>query len=203
MSLVAKTAFFDGIAPQWDGWEDLSALGRKLAVRLDELGLGADETVLDIGCGTGNLTRALLDKLSARGRVVAVDISPRMVEVARGKIADARVEWHVGDAARLPMGSASCDRVMCYSVWPHFEDHGELVLELARVLRPAGLLHVWHLMGRDRVNEIHAGAGEAVRADILAPASETADLLERGGFNVSTCVDGEDVYLVTAAKSGK
>jgi len=46
------------------------------------MGVNPDETVLDVGCGTGNLTGALLARLSATGRVIAVDISPRMIEVA-------------------------------------------------------------------------------------------------------------------------
>ena len=200
MSILAKAAFFDGIADKWDGWDDLEALGKKLAAGLDTLGVGSDETVLDIGCGTGNLTRALLDKLSPRGRVVAVDISSRMIQVARTKVDDVRVAWQVGDAARLPLDNESCDRVVCFSVWPHFDSHEHAAIEFARVLRPSGQLHVWHLMGRDRVNAIHEGAGDAVRADILPPAGETGKLLARCGFFTTTSVDESDLYLVTAMK---
>jgi ubiquinone/menaquinone biosynthesis C-methylase UbiE len=198
-----KTAFFDGIADRWDGWEDLAAMNAKLAAGLEELGVGADETVLDVGCGTGNLTRALLGRLSPAGRVVAVDISPRMIAVARRKVSDPRVAWHAADAARLPLGDASCDRAICCAVWPHFDDRAAAAVELRRVLRPEGRLHVWHLVPRGRVNEIHASAGEAVRRDALAPADETARLLAGLGFAVTAAVDDGLRYLVTAFKAAR
>ncbi len=195
-----RTAFFDGIADQWDGWDDLAALERKLAASLEELGVGMDERVLDLGCGTGNLTRALLARLSPAGRVFAVDISPRMLEVARRKIADPRVTWHAADARRLPLGDAACDRILCCSVWPHLDDRAAVTAELGRVLAPGGALHVWHLIPRERVNAIHAGAGEAVRGDVLPPAEQTAAQLAGTGFRVVTASEAGDRYLVTAVK---
>jgi len=200
MSLNPRTAFFDGIAEKWDGWEDLPVLDRRLATGLEELGVAAGETVVDIGCGTGNLTRALLARLAPEGRVHAVDISPRMIEVARRKVTDARVVWHAGDARQLPLDDASCDRVICYSVWPHFETREIVAAELVRVLKPGGHLHIWHLSARQRINEIHAGAGEAVRRDILPLATDTAALLAGIGLAVSTVIDTDDRYLVTATK---
>ena len=196
-----RAAFFDGIADQWDGWQDSAALMGKLENGLEELGVGADETVLDVGCGTGNLTRALLRKLSTIGRVVAIDVSPRMIEVARKKVSDPRVAWHTADARRLPLPDQSCDRVICCSVWPHFDHHAEVAAELSRVLRPEGSLHVWHLGSRARINAIHASAGEAIRRDVLPSAGETARLLARIGLKVSLAVEDEERYLVTAVKS--
>jgi ubiquinone/menaquinone biosynthesis C-methylase UbiE len=188
-----KAAYFDEIADQWDGWEDPGALSLKLDAGLEQLGVGADESVLDVGCGTGNLTRALLSRLSAGGRVVAVDISSRMIDVARAKVPDPRVTWHVADAQRLPLADGSCDRVICCSVWPHFDDREAVAAELGRVMRSGGFLHVWHLIPRARVNEIHASAGEAVRR-------ETARLLGTAGFEVLSAVETSDRYLVTVTR---
>jgi demethylmenaquinone methyltransferase/2-methoxy-6-polyprenyl-1,4-benzoquinol methylase len=196
-----RSAYFDAIADKWDGWDDLVVLQRRMSDGLAELGLGAQEIVLDVGCGTGNLTQALLARLGDAGKVIAVDISPRMIEVARAKVRDPRVAWHVAEADRLPLEAQSCDRIVCFSVWPHFPDQDAVCRELARVLRPGGCLHVWHLNARQKINEIHAGAGEAVRGDLLLPATETAAKLVSTGLQVTTVLDTAEQYLVSASKS--
>ena len=68
------------------------------------------------------------------------------------------------------------------------------------MLAPGGLLHVWHLIPREKVNAIHAGAGEAVRGDVLPPAAQTAALLGAAGFRIVTASEADDRYLVTAMK---
>jgi demethylmenaquinone methyltransferase/2-methoxy-6-polyprenyl-1,4-benzoquinol methylase len=196
-----RVTFFDSIAPKWDEWEDLALLAKKLDTGIEELGLGRDETVLDVGCGTGNLTRALLARLSSNGRVTAVDFSPAMVRAAQKKISDSRVTWHVADAMNLPIEDASFDRVICYSVWPHFDDYPGVLRELWRVLRPVGMLHIWHLSSRKVINDIHASAGEAVMKDVLAPVEETRAILERCGFAPFTALEDEARYLVSAVKT--
>jgi demethylmenaquinone methyltransferase/2-methoxy-6-polyprenyl-1,4-benzoquinol methylase len=196
----AKVRFFDGIAEKWDGWEDLDGVAAKLSAGLDELGVGPGESVVDVGCGTGNLTKALLQKVSPGGRIVAVDFSPEMVSQAKAKVSDPQVEWHVTDVTDIPAEDESMDRVICFSVWPHFDDPAAAVRELRRLLGPSGKLHVWHLSSRATINEIHASAGEAVCDDVLGPAEETANLIEGLGFSIEEVVDDDVRYLVTATK---
>ena len=198
-----KTAFFDHISDKWDGWEDLPSLAAKLGTGLDEFGIGPNETVIDVGCGTGNLTLALLARLSPAGRVVAVDIAPRMVEEAGRKIRDPRVDWRIADVRSLPLADATCDRAICFSVWPHIEDHGAAAEELGRVLKPGGHLHVWHLSSREKIAQVHASAGGPIQNDFLPPAADTAALLERHGFDVTAVIDEADRYLVTAVLPGR
>lgn len=200
MTTKTKAAYFDSIAELWDGWEDTEALHHKLCAGLEELGLSGDERVVDIGCGTGNLTRALLSRLSGRGGVFAVDISSKMIDVARSKISDNRARFHVGDAMSLPLEDGSAHRAICYSVWPHFEDKPSISSELHRVLKPGGCLHIWHLLSKERINEIHRAADDSVSRDLLPPAEETARLLALFGFKVVTVLDDSEHYLVTAVK---
>ena len=196
-----RAAYFDGIADRWDDWEDLPDLAARLASGLAELAVGRDERVLDVGCGTGNLTLALTRWLAPAGRIVAVDISPRMVERARAKVGDRRVTWHVAAADRLPLAAASIDRAICLSVWPHVSDRGATAAELRRVLRPGGALHVWHLASRERINDVHADAhAPAIRHDVLPSGAESARLLRETGFLVGTVVDDEQRYLITASR---
>ena len=157
-------------------------------------------SVADVGAGTGLFTRTFAVRVGATGKVFAVDISPRMIEIARGKIADPRVTWHVASAENLPLAISACDRIVCFSVWPHFQDPQAVCQELSRVLRPGGHIHVWHLLSRHKINQIHAGAGDAVKHDLLLPAAETASQLAHAGFQVTTVIDDDERYLVTARK---
>ncbi len=198
-----RCLFFDSIAGQWDTWDDLAALAVKLDNGLASFGLRQDELVLDIGCGTGNLTCALLRRLGTKGRVIAIDISSRMLELAKGKVTDTRVQWYRTGAEKLPCPPESADRVICYSVWPHFQDANAAVREFQRVLKPGGILHIWHLIPRGKVNHIHENAEEAVRKDHLVSADDAASLLERAGFRVFDKIDNEERYLVTASKRNR
>ena len=200
MSCADKTRFFVDLAAVWDGLQNLAELECELAAGLVELGVGGDETVLDVGCGTGNLTSSLLDRLGPQGRVLALDLVPAMIEIARCKNPDPRVEWHVADAQRLPLPSSSVDRVVCFSVWPHFDAAPAAAAELGRVLRGGGQLHVWHLASRARINAIHASASEAVKDDLLRPAGETVSLLCAAGLDPIQAIDDERRYLVSAVK---
>jgi SAM-dependent methyltransferase len=106
-------------------------------------------TVLDAGCGTGNYAQALLPRVA---RVVAVDRSAGMLEVASGKLGAAiaadQVALHRSDLADLPLADGAVDGVMVNQVLHHLGDdaaagwpaHRRVLGELARVLRPGGIL---------------------------------------------------------------
>jgi demethylmenaquinone methyltransferase/2-methoxy-6-polyprenyl-1,4-benzoquinol methylase len=195
-----RQAFFDTIAEAWDGWHDLAALTAKLNAAFGHLGIRPAETVVDVGCGTGNLSRALLAVLGPTGSVLALDISPAMLKQARQKVADPRVTWYEAPADRIPAADASCDRIICFSSWPHFENPEAVVREFHRALRGGGHVHILHLISREAVNRIHGGAHPSVRGDLLAPVGEVAALFERGGFTVLETADDGDGYLLTAHK---
>jgi trans-aconitate 2-methyltransferase len=109
-------------------------------VVLDRLPLEGDERVLDAGCGSGRVTAMLLERLP-RGRVVALDGSPSMIEEARKRFAgDARVELVTADLAQpLPL-AAPVDAILSTATLHWITDHGALFRNLAAVLRPGGRL---------------------------------------------------------------
>lgn len=94
-------AAYDGLAPHYDAFTDGYAYETWLAVleRLAvEQGL-AGKRLLDVGCGTG---KSFLPMLERGYRVVACDLSPAMVEVARGKVGGRAAEVLVADMRELP-----------------------------------------------------------------------------------------------------
>jgi SAM-dependent methyltransferase len=90
--------------------------------------------VLEVGCGPGELAARVQDELAAE--VVAVDISPRMVELARARGIDTRL----GDVQELPFADGEFDCAIAAWVLYHVPDVDRALAELARVLRGGGRL---------------------------------------------------------------
>ena len=102
------------------------------------------EAALDLGAGTGAMTRLLLGR--AR-RVHAVDPDPRMTRLLARNCPG--VEVHEGTGEHIPLPDACVDAVVVASAW-HWMDPDAAIPETARVLRPAGTLHlVWNRRDRD------------------------------------------------------
>jgi trans-aconitate 2-methyltransferase len=104
---------------------------------LDRLALRGDETVLDAGCGTGKVTRALVERLP-RGRVIAVDASPSMVEQARAALPD-DVDVRQADLTALDLGER-VDAILSTATFHWIRDHALLFANLHGALRPGGRL---------------------------------------------------------------
>ena len=198
MSIDATRKYFDSIADKWDGWQDEQAMHPQLRKGLQGFGLHANETVLDLGCGTGILTRALLAELNTEGRVFAVDLAPEMIVRAQKQTQDGRVRFMEAAATAIPLDNNKVDRVVCYSTWPHITDVEEALEELKRVLRPGGELHIWHTASRETINGIHTGAGGAVGDHLLVPVEELAPVVQAKGFDILATEDTSEGYLLTA-----
>lgn len=129
--------------------------------------------VLEVGCGCGEFAARIRDELKAN--VAAVDLSPRMVELARERGVDAVV----GDVCALPFETHSFDCVVANWMLYHAPDIDLSVSGLARVLRPGGRLvaatnstrhleELWSLVGRDKATEVRHFFSEG-GAERLAP----------------------------------
>lgn len=92
-------------------------------------------SVLDIGCGEGQISRRLA-AVDASRRVVGVDPTPRQIEVARER--GGNVEYSVASVGSLPFGDGEFDTVVTCLVFEHVDDLEGAVREVARVLAPGG-----------------------------------------------------------------
>ena len=134
--------FFERVASDWDtmrlAYYDERVIERMAAVS----GLDEGMTVADVGTGTGFVAAGIAPK--AR-RVIAVDNSSAMLEVARknlGELGLANVELVEGDVGGLPIESGSVDAVFANMVLHHAEDPTAMLREMARVAKPGGVVAV-------------------------------------------------------------
>jgi len=138
--------------------------------------------VLEVGPGPGELSERMAKELQAD--VVAIDVSPRMVELCRARGVDARV----GDVQELAFADESFDLVVAAWVLFHPEDLDRALREIERVLRAGGrliaatnselhLIELWQLLGIQRI-EYSFGVenGESLLREHFATV--TADVVE-------------------------
>ncbi len=109
---------------------------------LETMALAPTADVVELGCGTGVVTRALAKRHGFTGRVIGIEQSPALVDVAR-RLADEdgiadRIEFRVGDIHALDMPDASVDAVITHTTMSHVTDPLTVLNEAARVLRAGG-----------------------------------------------------------------
>jgi ubiquinone/menaquinone biosynthesis C-methylase UbiE len=143
------------------------------AAYLDLLGVDEGERVLDVGCGSGVVTREIARRVGAGGRAVGLDPSPALLAVARELAQEAglgdRVEFREGSALHLPFPDGAFDAVIAATVLSHVPGGEGAIPELARVVRPGGRVGVFDL---DTDMTAFAHPDRALTRRIVAAASD-------------------------------
>ncbi|MDB5102030.1 MAG: hypothetical protein JWM80_6451 [Cyanobacteria bacterium RYN_339] len=129
--------YFHDSRESWWNPDYLALLARRL--HLDQA-----RAVLDVGCGQGHWTRALASVLSPKAHFTGIDREERWLEVARERAGEAatRFTYLAGTAERLPFEAATFDVVTCQTLLCHVADPAGVIAEMARVLKPGGLMAV-------------------------------------------------------------
>lgn len=135
-------AFFERVAKDWDVMR-LDYYDERVIERMaDVSGLHGEMTVIDVGTGTGFVAAGLAPHVR---RVVAVDNSPAMLDVARKNLdalGTTNVELLLGDMVSLPLQSASVDAAFTNMVLHHATNPTAVLREMARVVKPGRVVAV-------------------------------------------------------------
>lgn len=135
-----------------DGKDYEAVMGRwsrRLATPfLDVVGTRDGESVLDLGCGTGELARAVAERCAA-SRVSAIDISPAYIDHARHLARHSSIGFEVGDACDLRYPDHSFDRVLSLLLLHFVPQPARAIAEMRRVAKPRAVVAacVWDVRG--------------------------------------------------------
>lgn len=199
-----KAAFFDAqVQADWAaetyGPDEVEKLERLFAATGPLAGL----RLLEPGCGTGRLTEVLAEKVGPHGQVVAIDISPQMVAVARQRLFRlANVDLRLGAVEAMADRLGVFDHIICHQVFPHFVDRAAVLEILARLLIPGGRLVISHFIPVAEINDVHRKAGTAVENDLMPPSDIMQSWCSQCRLTIKEWKDDENGYLLSAILNG-
>ncbi len=149
----------------------ISGRQKHVPVIVERAGVRPGQRVLDLGCGPGVFTTEAARRVGPDGEVIAVDVQPGMLELARRRVHQAglsNVTFRQADACDLPLPTESVDRALLVTVLPEIPNGRQALAELYRVLTPAGRLSITE---------------EFIDPDYLFP-SETIQRVQSAGFRL-------------------
>lgn len=186
--------YFNSKAESWDTIvaHDMDKVRKIIGLT----GVSTGNAVLDVGTGTGVILPVLHAYVGDCGKITAIDISDRMIAVARRKYNYPNVEFVVGDVMENRFQEEQFDCIICYSMFPHFEDQKAAIALLATYLKKDGKLVICHSQSREAINSLHRDLTGPVQNDRLPTAEVLIQYLTEVGLKESIRIDDEDMFVI-------
>jgi ubiquinone/menaquinone biosynthesis C-methylase UbiE len=195
----SRTTYFDRRAAEWEKDCYPAPVRERLRRLVRKFDVAAGDCLLDVGTGPGILIPYLRELTGPAGQVCAFDLSFEMVRQAHTKPhadGDAIVQ---ADAHCIPFRDNRFHRVICYAAFPHFTRPERALQEMARVLKPGGILVVAHLMSR-RELALHHTAHTSVASDVLPDNARMRKLFAEANLALINIVNRPGRYLAKGVK---
>ena len=183
------TQFFDRYAPKWDA--HMIRNEEVIKTILDNAGVREGKRVLDVACGTGVL---IPDYLTRKATITAIDLSPKMLSIAKKKFRRENVQFICDDVEEYDF-ETKFDCIMVYNSFPHFLNQEKLIEKLVSLLKSGGTLTIAHGMSRAAVNRHHEGAAHDVSVKLMETDS-LAELMQKY-LEITSNISNGKMYLVT------
>ncbi len=191
--------FFNERAEKWDKITVHNL--EKIQYITNLLEIKSSDKILDVGTGTGIMI-PFYEQHLINGKVVAVDYSEKMIEVARTKYPKKEhplISFLVSDVYDLPF-DCEFDLVVCYSCFPHFLDQPLAIKTLYTTLKKGGHFVVAHSDSAKKINGVHMEGGVEIENDFLPSMELLKQMMKENGLTVIFERDDESYFICVAKK---
>jgi ubiquinone/menaquinone biosynthesis C-methylase UbiE len=192
---------FNSLAHKYENeWAGPGPARKRIREIVSFFGIKKGMKVIEPGCGRGDFSPFILEKIGGRGRLFAADVSEKMAHYAGHFLKPyENAEIAVSCASRLKYKKNAADMVICFNCFPHFYPKHKFLAEFYRVLKPGGSLIIAHDMERRVINKIHKSSGFNMERHSLPARPVLQRLLSRNDFKIIKYKDS-GFYMLKAIK---
>jgi len=196
--LSTQKKFFDSMAKEWDIICQHDTNKIKHIVNLLNIDKGAK--VLDVGTGTGILIPYIRERIGEQGKILAIDFSDKMLEIAMKKYSNDNVSFVCGDILETALPIEYFEFIICYSFFPHFFNKQLAVKTLVKYLKKDGKFAICHSQSRREINNLHENISKAVSEDKLPQMNVIKEYLNKFGLKTNTEIDNDEMFVIISKK---
>ncbi len=189
--------YFNKMADKWD--EICHHDPGKLEAIIKMANIAKGHKVLDVGTGTGVMLPFIHKLIGEDGEITAIDLAEKMIEIAKQKYPFHNIRFVLGDIATAALPKDYFDVIMCYSVFPHFQDKSGIIAHMASLLKPKGRLVIAHSQSREAINSLHSKL-DVVKEDQLPEAVTIEEYLKQAQLVPVLTEDRDEMFVVIGEK---
>ncbi len=189
--------FFNNIAEKWDSI--CCHPEEKIEYIFDKINLEKGSSVLDIGSGTGIIIPYIEKEIGMEGKLTALDVSEKMIEISKKKHSYNNLNFAVEDFY-LYSCSEKYDCIIAYSCYPHFTDSKAFFEKAYSLLKKGGKIVIAHVEGRDKINSRHNEIDHKIDSNNLDEVGITLRIMRKANFEIIYAEDSEEYYICIGQK---
>lgn len=189
--------YFNSLAEKWDSMcchpED------KVNYVIDKMGLKNGDSILDIGSGTGIVIPYIEKRIGPNGKITALDIAEKMIEISKKKNIYDNLDFEIKDFYEY-ITTKRFNHILAYSCYPHFNNGKRFFQKAHSLLEGKGKIIIAHIESKEAINGRHMEVENHIISHMLPEVEEICELANEQGFKNIYKEDNKDYFIFVGEK---